>query len=305
MTGYSGTAGNNVLPGSMAGVGDYITLMKPRVMSLVVFSGFAGLAVAPGDIHPLLAAVALLCIALGSGASGAINMWFDRDIDALMQRTSQRPLPRGVINPSEALSFGIILAGLSVMLMGVAVNWAAAGWLLVAILFYVFIYTIWLKRRTPQNIVIGGAAGAFPPLIGWVAVTGHAGAGAWSLFTLIFLWTPPHFWALALTHCQDYARAGIPMLPNVAGPARTRRDILLYSLLLVPAGLAPVWLGVAGWVYGATALASGLLFIAAAISLHRRGGDAQARRLFGFSIFYLFILLAMLVADRASGPWMI
>src|SRR5499426_672721 len=218
---------------------DFIALLKPRVMSLVVFSDFAGLMVAPGQLHPVLAAVAVLCIAVGAGASGAINMWFDRDIDAIMNRTCGRPIPRGAVSPDAALSFGGVLAVFSVMLMGLAVNWAAAALLAFTIFFYVAIYTMWLKRRTPQNIVIGGAAGAFPPLIGWAAVTGDIAVAPLALFLLIFMWTPPHFWALALYRAGDYAKAGVPMLPVVAGDRETRRQIMIYTALLVPVALAP------------------------------------------------------------------
>ncbi|WP_259781441.1 heme o synthase [Aestuariispira ectoiniformans] len=295
----------DVASGSLAGdVRDYIALLKPRVMSLVVFSGLAGLLVAPGEIHPLLAAVAVLCIAVGSGAAGAINMWYDRDIDAVMSRTQDRPIPAGRVDASEALSFGIALSAGSVMLMGVAVNWVAAALLGGAILFYVFIYTMWLKRSTPQNIVIGGAAGAFPPMIGWAAVTGDVSVASVVLFALIFFWTPPHFWALALYRCGDYAKAGVPMLPVVAGDRETKKQMLIYTVLLLPLGLAPWYLGVAGWIYGLTALAMGLVFLAAAIAVWFDDSDKSAKRMFGFSIFYLFVLFAMLIADRVNGPWM-
>ncbi|MGH6618226.1 MAG: heme o synthase, partial [Alphaproteobacteria bacterium] len=213
-------------------LGDYIALMKPRVMSLVVFTGLAGMLVAPGHLHWLLASVAVLCIAVGAGASGAINMWYDRDIDAVMERTRRRPLPLGRIAPEEALTFGVVLASGSVFLMGVAVNWTAAALLALTVLFYVFVYTIWLKRRTPQNIVIGGAAGAFPPMIGWAAVTGDVSLESFTLFALIFMWTPPHFWALSLYRCGDYAAAGVPMLPVVAGKTETKRQMLIYTILL-------------------------------------------------------------------------
>ena len=282
-------------------IGDYIALLKPRVMSLVVFSGFAGLAVAPGDIHPLIGAVAVLCIAVGAGASGAINMWYDRDIDAIMNRTCGRPIPRGAVSPDAALSFGGVLAVFSVMLMGIGVNWMAAGLLAFTIFFYVVIYTMWLKRRTPQNIVIGGAAGAFPPMIGWAAVTGDISFASISLFLLIFMWTPPHFWALALFREGDYAKAGVPMLPVVAGERETRRQILVYTLLLVPVALAPAYIGLSGPVYGAAAaaLSAGFLVHAWRVFVDRR--DIVAKRMFGFSIAYLFGLFAMLVVDRAMG----
>jgi protoheme IX farnesyltransferase len=285
-----------------ARVGDFIQLLKPRVMSLVVFSGFAGLMVAPGVLHPVLAAVAILCIALGSGAAGAINMWYDRDIDAVMQRTRGRPIPMGRVDPAEAVSFGIVLAIGSVTLMGLAVNWLAAGLLAAAIAFYVFVYTMWLKRRTPQNIVIGGAAGAFPPVIGWAAVTGDISLAPIALFLLIFMWTPPHFWALALYRRGDYARAGVPMLPVVAGISATKRQMLLYTLALFPLALAPWALGIAGAAYGLTAAVLGGLFILAAVRVwFEAEGDKAARQMFAFSILYLFLLFTMLIVDRAPG----
>ena len=281
--------------------GDFVALLKPRVMSLVVFTGFAGLFVAPGDLHWLLGAVAVLCIAVGAGAAGAINMWYDRDIDAVMQRTRNRPIPGGRVAPDEALTFGVVLAFASVFLMGLAVNFVAAGLLAVSILFYVFVYTAWLKRRTPQNIVIGGGAGAFPPMIGWAAVTGDIGVEGLLLFLLIFLWTPPHFWALALYRCGDYAAAGVPMLPVVAGARETRRQILVYTLLLIPVSVAPVLLGFAGWIYGMTAAVFGAAFVAAAIAVWFDETDRSAKRMFGFSILYLFALFALLIVDVAIG----
>jgi protoheme IX farnesyltransferase len=280
---------------------DYVALLKPRVMSLVVFTGFAGLVVAPGDLHWLLGAVAVLCIAVGAGAAGAINMWYDRDIDAVMERTRGRPIPGGRIAPEEALTFGVVLAFASVFLMALAVNFAAAGLLALSILFYVFVYTMWLKRRTPQNIVIGGAAGAFPPMIGWAAVTGNVGIEGLLLFLLIFLWTPPHFWALALYRCGDYAAAGVPMLPVVAGARETRRQILIYTLLLVPVSAMPVLIGFVGWIYGIAAAVLGAVFIAAAISVWFDETDRSAKRMFGFSILYLFVLFASLIVDAAMG----
>ncbi|HJR20015.1 MAG TPA: heme o synthase [Dongiaceae bacterium] len=294
-------------------IGDYIALLKPRVMSLVVFSGFAGLAVAPGDIHPLIGAVAVLCIAVGAGASGAINMWYDRDIDAIMNRTCGRPIPRGAVSPDAALSFGGVLAVFSVMLMGIGVNWMAAGLLAFTIFFYVVIYTMWLKRRTPQNIVIGGAAGAFPPMIGWAAVTGDISLASISLFLLIFMWTPPHFWALSLFREGDYAKAGIPMMPVVAGQRATKRQMLAYTLLLAPVALVPAWLGVAGMVYAVIAVGLNLAFIAHAVAVLRerdgaplahgagKGGHRAAKAMFGFSLVYLFGHFAALVLDRAPG----
>ena len=280
-------------------VRDFFALLKPRVMSLVVFSGFAGLSVAPGDLHPILAAVAILCIAVASGAAGAINMWYDRDIDAVMERTRQRPIPSGKVEPSEALAFGVILASGAVMLMFLATNAVAAGLLAAAVLFYVFVYTVWLKRRTTQNIVIGGAAGAFPPAIGWAAVTGDIGIEATILFLLIFFWTPPHFWALALYRKDDYAAAGVPMLPVVHGTRETKRQMLLYTILLVPLSLTPCFFGFAGWqVYGAVAAALSLIFLALAIAVWRDESDRLAKRMFGYSIFYLFGLFAILIADN-------
>tara|TARA_B100000676_G_scaffold267323_1_gene281598 strand:- start:7958 stop:8857 length:900 start_codon:yes stop_codon:yes gene_type:complete len=278
---------------------DYIALLKPRVMSLVVFTGFAGLAVAPGEMHPILAAVAVFCIALASGAAGAINMWYDRDIDALMERTRNRPLPTGKIEPAEALSFGVILAAGAIMLMFLATNAMAAVLLAAAVLFYVFVYTIWLKRRTPQNIVIGGAAGAFPPAIGWAAVTGDVGIEATVMFLMVFFWTPPHFWALALYREGDYVAAGVPMLPVVRGGAATKRQMLLYTLILAPLSMAPCFLGIAGWLYGGAAIVLNAIFIVLAFAVMRDTTEASAKRMFGFSIFYLFALFAVLIADNS------
>ncbi len=286
---------------ALAGPGDYFALLKPRVVSLVVFSGLAGLLVAPGSIHPLIAAVAVLCIAVGAGASGAINMWYDRDIDAVMERTCQRPIPTGRILPGDALGFGVVLATGAVAVMGLTVNFTAAALLAVAILFYVFVYTMWLKRRTPQNIVIGGAAGAFPPMIGWAAVTGSVGIESLLLFALIFFWTPPHFWALALYRSGDYEKAGIPMMPVVAGKTETKKQMILYTALLVPLGIAPVWFGFVGWVYGAAAVLLGLIFLAVSVAVWFDRTDRSAKRMFGYSIFYLFALFAVMVADATPG----
>jgi heme o synthase len=288
-------------PAAGARVADFIELLKPRVMSLVVFSGFAGLMVAPGDLHPVLATVAVLCIAVGAGASGAINMWYDRDIDAVMQRTRQRPIPAGRVDPQEAVSFGIVLAIGAVTLMALAVNWLATGLLAGTIAFYVFVYTMWLKRRTPQNIVIGGAAGAFPPMIGWAAVTGEVSLGSITLFLLIFMWTPPHFWALALYRTGDYAKAGVPMLPVVAGARATKAQMLAYTILLFPLALAPWALGLTGIVYATAAAALGLLFILAAVRVWFDSGERAARQMFAFSILYLFLLFTLLIVDRAPG----
>jgi protoheme IX farnesyltransferase len=284
-----------------ARVGDFWALLKPRVMSLVVFSGFAGLFVAPGTIHPLIGAVAVLCIAVAAGASGAMNMWYDRDIDAVMSRTCGRPIPKGYVAPEQALAFGLALSAFSVMLMGLAVNAVAAGLLAFTIFFYVVIYTIWLKRRTPQNIVIGGAAGAFPPMIGWAAVTGGIDWASISLFALIFMWTPPHFWALALWRKVDYAKAGVPMMPVVAGAEATKRQMLLYTLTLLPIALAPVFLGVAGWVYGTTAILLNLGFIYHAWRVLKSDDLIWAKRMFAFSLLYLFLHFLMLMLDRAPG----
>jgi len=289
-----------------ASAGDYLALLKPRVMSLVVFTGLVGLYLAPGALHPFLAAIAVLCIAVGAGASGAINMWYDRDIDALMARTQDRPIPAGRVAPENALAFGIVLAVGSVALMGVAVNWVAAGLLALTIAFYVFVYTAWLKRRTPQNIVIGGASGAFPPMIGWAAVAGDVSLAPVILFLLIFMWTPPHFWALALYRCGDYAKAGVPMLPVVAGDRETRRQILIYTILLAPVALAPCFIGLSGPVYGAAALALSAGFLVHALRVlgdhgNGAGQNLRAKRMFAFSILYLFGLFAMLVVDKALG----
>jgi heme o synthase len=288
---------------STASVGDYVEILKPRVMSLVVFTGFVGLVVAPGHLHPVLAMVAVLCIAVGAGAAGAINMWYERDIDAVMQRTADRPLPTGRMMPGEALGFGVVLAVGSVLVMALAVNSVAAGLLTATIAFYVFVYTIWLKRRTPQNIVIGGAAGAFPPLIGWAAVTGDVGWGAISLFAIVFFWTPPHFWALALYRAGDYAKAGVPMLPVVAGPRETKRQMLLYTLVLVPVSAAPWVLGVAGALYGIAALALSALFTASAIRVRVDDSERSAKLMFGFSLLYLLLIFSLLLVDHASAAF--
>ncbi len=287
-----------------AAVQDYIEILKPRVMSLVVFTGFVGLVVAPGHIHPLIAAVAVLCIAVGAGASGAINMWYDRDIDAVMRRTRARPLPAGRMAPGEALGFGVVLAVGSVVMMGLAVNTLAAGLLALTIAFYVFVYTMWLKRRTPQNIVIGGAAGAFPPMIGWAAATGHIGWGAVALFAIIFFWTPPHFWALSLYRAGDYEAAGVPMLPVIAGPRETKRQMLLYTLVLWPVTLMPWFFGIAGPIYGVTAAMLSLVFTGTAVRVCRDPTDKSARQMFVFSLLYLFLIFCFALVDRvAGGGW--
>ena len=277
---------------------DFISLLKPRVMSLVVFTGFVGLYLAPGDGNPILQTIAILCIAFGAGASGAINMWYDRDIDAVMSRTKARAIPSGKVTAEAALTFGVLLAGGSVMVMGLAVNWVAAALLMVTIMFYVFIYTIWLKRRTPQNIVIGGAAGAFPPMIGWAAATGTVSVESITLFTIIFIWTPPHFWALSLYKSDDYKAAGVPMMPLVHGRYETKKQILLYSIVLGPLGIVPFWLGTLGAVYGATAALLGALFIGTAWRVMRDDSDKNCKQLFGFSIFYLILLFLAMIVDR-------
>ena len=284
-------------PLANAPVVDYVVLLKPRVMSLVVFTGLVGMAVAPGALHPVLALAALLCIAVGAGASGAINMWYDADIDAGMMRTRGRPIPRGRIAPGEALGFGVTLAIGSVVTMGLLVNPVAAALLALTIAFYVFVYTMWLKRRTPQNIVIGGAAGAFPPMIGWAAVTGHIGLPSLTLFALIFLWTPPHFWALALYRSADYAKVGVPMLPVVAGARETKRQILIYSTLLLPASFGPILVGIGGGLYAATAAVLDALLLVCAVRVWHAKSDRPAKQMFGFSILYLFLLFAALLVE--------
>jgi protoheme IX farnesyltransferase len=290
---------------SVATVGDYVALLKPRVMSLVVFTALVGLAAAPGAIHPVLAFTALLCIAVGAGASGALNMWYDADIDALMSRTASRPIPRRRIAPGEAFGFGITLAGFSVIVLGLTVNWLAAALLAFTIFFYVVVYTMWLKRSTPQNIVIGGAAGAFPPVIGWAAVTGSVSVEPLLMFLIVFFWTPPHFWALALIRADDYARAGVPMLPVVAGAAATRRQIFAYSLLLVPVAATPWLFGYAGLMYGVTSLIAGAVMVAFAWRVRSagegEGARAAARQMFAYSIVYLFGLFAVLLIESVAG----
>jgi len=287
---------------SIAGVGDYIELMKPRVMSLVVFTALVGLIVAPVPMHPVMTFTALLCIAVGAGAAGALNMWYDADIDARMARTAGRPIPRGRVTPGEVAGFGFTLAVFSVVSLGLLVNVLAAALLAFTIFFYVVIYTIWLKRSTPQNIVIGGAAGALPPVIGWAAATGSLALEPLVLFLIVFLWTPPHFWALSLYRTDDYARAGVPMLPVVAGAAETRRQIFRYTLVLTPVGVAPWLLGYTGAVYGITAALAGAAMIALANRVRgETRGHAACKQMFGFSILYLFLLFAMLLVDRMSG----
>jgi protoheme IX farnesyltransferase len=282
---------------------DFVALTKPRVMSLVVFTGLCGMLAAPEQIHPVLAFTAILCIALGAGAAAALNMWYEADLDALMKRTANRPLPAGRMDRQTALHFGVGLSFFSVLLMGVATNWLAAGVLAVSILFYVIVYTVWLKRRTPQNIVIGGAAGAFPPVIGWAAATGDVTLLPLLLFALIFLWTPPHFWALSLFVRSDYAAAGVPMLPVVSGPKVTRQQIFLYTFPMAAAAVAPWPLGLTGAIYGIAAAALSLLFLGLSLQvLANRATDPAAmkpeKRLFAFSIIYLFAIFGALVLDR-------
>ncbi len=293
---------------------DYVQLLKPRVMSLVVFTAATGLVCAPVDVHPFLAAVAVLCVAVGAGAAGALNMAVEKDTDALMRRTRGRPVAAGRISRGDALAYGVILSLFSVMLMGLALNWVAAGLLAFTVVFYAWFYTIILKRSTPQNIVIGGAAGALPPVIGWAAAAGAAPLDAWLLFLIIFLWTPPHFWALSLYTSDDYAKAGIPMMPVVKGAASTRKQILAYSLVLAPIGVAPLFTGLGGLAYGAVSILGGLAFVGLAWRLYKsRAGDAPdpheglydvkaeaktARNLFAFSILYLFALFAALLAEH-------
>ncbi len=298
---------SQTIPAVRTDVRDWFALLKPRVVSLVVLTGAIGLVLAPGHLAPLRALVAIGCIALGAGAAGALNMWYDRDIDALMRRTAARPIPMGRIAPGEALVFGLVLSVLSVVALGLATNIVAAGWLALSIAFYVVVYTMWLKRRTPQNIVIGGAAGAFPPIIGWAAVTGHVAALPLLLFLIVFFWTPPHFWALSLYACGDYARAGIPMLPVVRGPRTTRIHIFVYTIVLLPVSLAPTLLGLAGPLYGVTSglLSLGFLAMAWRVLRDRQDAagrsltdDAPARSAFRYSLLYLAALFAAIAADH-------
>jgi protoheme IX farnesyltransferase len=295
-------------PATGSSVGDFIELLKPRVMSLVVFTALTGMVTAPGSIHPVIAVIALLCIAIGAGAAGALNMWYDADIDARMARTAARPIPRGRLTPDEALSFGSVLSVFSILTLGVLVNWTAGALLAITIAFYLFIYTMWLKRLTPQNIVIGGAAGSFPPMIGWAAVTGSVSIDSVLMFLIIFMWTPPHFWALALYRCRDYERVGVPMLPVVSGAAETRRQIWLYSLILVPLAMLPAAIGLGGIAYAVTSTVLGIVFLYLAWRVRTitegRAGDAAAKRLFAFSILYLFLLFAVLLGEHAVARWM-
>ncbi len=283
---------------------DFLSLTKPGVISLVVFTGLCGLIAAPTRIHPILAFTAILCIALGAGGSAALNQWWEADLDAGMKRTANRPIPAGRMDATVARDFGIGLSVASVLIMGLAINWLAAAILAVSIFYYAVVYTIWLKPRTPQNIVIGGGAGAFPPLIGWVAATGHISLMPVLLFAIIFMWTPPHFWALALFIQSDYAKVGIPMMPVVAGETSTRRQILVYAVLLLPLSLVPWWIGGTGMIYGIAALLLSALFVgfSVPVGLRKRTGEDDAmkpeKRLFKYSILYLFALFTALVADR-------
>ena len=282
---------------------DYFALLKPRVMTLVVFTAACAMVAAPGHIHPFLAFTAILCIAVAAGAAGALNQWYEADIDALMKRTANRPLPAGKILPFEALSFGVALSVGAVAIMAVSVNLVAGFWLAVSVLFYVMVYTVWLKRRTPQNIVIGGAAGAFPVIVGWAAVTGDTSTLPWLLFAIIFLWTPPHFWALALFMEADYSKAGVPMLPVTHGLKATRSQILLYSLLLVPVSITPAVLGLTGWIHGGAAITLGAIFLWMAWKVSRSTSAVATemtdeKQLFKFSLAYLASLFGALVVDR-------
>ena len=295
-------------PQDLSEVRDWVTLLKPRVISLVVLTGVCGMLVAPGHLHPSLAVAAVLCIALGAGASGAINMWYDRDIDAVMRRTQNRPIPAGRVEPGAALAYGVGLAVASVLIMGLATNWVAAGVLALSIAFYVFVYTAWLKRRTSQNIVIGGAAGAFPPVIGWAAVTGDVTLAPMILFAIIFVWTPPHFWALSLFAHADYEKVGVPMLPVTHGARETRKQVLIYTLLLLPLTLLPTLLGFAGWLYAAAAVLLGAEFLRHALAVWRDRqdeagrsltGDKPAKKAFRYSLLYLALLFVALAADKA------
>ena len=278
---------------------DYVLILKPRVMSLVIFTAFTGLLLAPGTLDPKTALISIICIALGAGASGAINMWYDEDIDQVMKRTMGRPIPAGRMLPKDALLFGLVLATGSVAIMAWFVNLMAAVLLAVTIHYYIFIYTIWLKRRTPQNIVIGGAAGAFPPMIGWAAVSGDIGLGSIALFAIIFLWTPPHSWALALFRRGDYEAAGVPMMPVVAGERATKLHILIYTVILLPTTLVPVFFGVSGALYGAVAIGIGFEFARRVWALWREDGITTAKPLFLYSILYLFLIFAAMIVDKA------
>lgn len=300
MTTSTATASLSAAPQSEARVRDYFALLKPKVMSLVIFTGLAGMMVAPGfsNLHPVLAITAMLCLAINAGAAGAINMWFDRDIDAVMKRTKNRPIPLGKIDPQEALSFGVILSVFSVMMMGIALNWMAAGILAFANFFYVVIYTMWLKRSTSQNIVIGGAAGAFPPMVGWAAVTGDVTLASIALFAIIFMWTPPHFWALALFANDDYKRAKVPMLPVTHGEAHTKMQMLIYSILLLPIAISPYFLSVADTFYAISSALLSLFFVYTSVRVLTDQTYKSAKLMFGYSVFYLFAIFLVLIIDK-------
>ncbi len=293
-----------------AGFGDYVQLLKPRVMSLVVFTALVGLLVAPVSVHPVVAVASILFIALGAGASGALNMWWDADIDAVMRRTAKRPVPAGMVQAGEALGIGLALSGISVVMLGLAANWLAAGLLLFTIFFYAVVYSMWLKRSTPQNIVIGGAAGAFPPMIGWVAATGHIGIEAILMFALIFMWTPPHFWALALFMKDDYSNAGVPMLTVTHGRKSTRKHILVYTILLAPVAVGAAFTGIGGPIYLAAALALNGWFLVGAWRIWKRD-EVQAeadnyaveKSVFRFSLYYLFLHFGAILAEAALRPY--
>ena len=287
---------------SMASPKDFFALLKPRVMSLVVLTALAGMMIEPVKVHPLIGFVSLLAIAVGAGASGALNMWYDSDIDAVMGRTAQRPVPSGRVTAHEALAFGLFLSFFSVMTLGLVSNWLAAGLLAFTIFFYAVIYTMWLKRWTPQNIVIGGAAGALPPIVACAAVTGSVSLASLVLFAIIFIWTPPHFWALAIAKAGDYGRAGVPMMPNVKGEKHTRFEILLYTLVMAPTAVLPTLLGQASLAYGAIAAASGAFMIYLAVNVYRATdpvvADKACKKLFGYSILYLFLLFGVIVIEN-------
>lgn len=289
-------------------VRDYVSLMKPRVMTLVVLTALAGLVLAPGPVHPVLAIISILAISTGAGASGALNMWYDSDIDKNMARTAARPIPRGFVTTEEALHFGAVLSVLSVLTLGVLINWTAGALLGLTIVYYIFIYTMWLKRKTPQNIVIGGAAGAFPPMIGWACVTGGISLESILLFLIIFLWTPPHFWALALLRLRDYERVGIPMLPVISGTEETRRQIFAYSVLLVPSAILPFFIGLGGIFYGFASVVLGGIFLYLAFDVWRlkdgRASEQACKRLFWFSILYLYGLFSILVLEGLATRYM-
>lgn len=299
---HVGLGGDDQVRLSEAGARDFFELLKPRVMSLVVFTAFAGLMLAPGHINPFIGAIAILCIAVGAGASGALNMWYDADIDAVMSRTARRPIPDGRILPQEALAFGLTLATFSVAILGLVVNWFAAGLLAFTIFFYAVVYTMWLKRSTPQNIVIGGASGAFPPMIGWACVTGGVSLDSILLFLIIFLWTPAHFWALALFKMRDYGSVGVPMMPNVAGERSTKAQMIVYAVLTALVGVAPTFTGLAGLAYGIFAGVLGAIFILCSIAVWRMpDGDekmVQAKRMFAYSVLYLFVIFCGLLVSH-------